>query len=711
MSDDKNISALISKSLRQRLDQHEESELEDHLKDNTESRNFAELSKMIQDSVRGLRVEVEETSNVQMDATKNMPAFSPDIQERLKQSVNSAVEEKLSLSQAGLINAKKFDPELTRSEDGGIVDTSTLHVGNTESDNRELVTGFKLIRKLGQGGLGTVWLARDKKLNRNVAIKELKVDSLESSTAWDRFHREAEITGNLEHPNIVPLYLYGVDRKSGQPFYAMRFVGKKNLSVAIEEYHDKVQAGQTDALSLHRLITVFLDICQAIAYAHSRGVIHRDLKPQNVALDNFGQVIVLDWGLAKVVEDSELAMKMTRGSQLTESVLGRTIDGEVIGTPLFMSPEQASGDIDKIDTRTDIYGLGAILFTILVGSAPHQKNAKTAENNVSKFIHAVASAEPPSAADYGKTIPRELEEICQKAMARKPHLRFETVEQLAEAVESWAAGQSNKSSAFEKLRMEGRELRSEMYGRTRDLERNVRFSASLPPIDGIIRAESDDDVKVWRKRLSQIFEGMLNANPDYRSVLFCKLQDDEQSEIVRVERLQRDGTGVRIVPKTRLRTSKLNEYLEKVSELMPGEVLTAMICDEVCELSTKDCSSVGLISGVPVYDSETEEIFGFVLIVCDVEKMLNQALSRCLTAGEVIIACDVHHVVGHCVSGRLVEDTKSKPIKEVAPHFLPAIKDLREQLDYEDVDSGIYGGRLWFIPNKHGIMYLLKRSS
>ena len=528
MSDDKNFSEMISKSLRQTLENQEASQIADHLTKNPEAKKFADLSQLIQDSVRGLHVNSSVATEEKVD--DEAPDFSTKIQDRLKKSVRLAVQEKLSLSKAGLIAKQKdstseqkiqgnFDPELTQIDQGSYVDTSSLHLADLHTDNRELITGFKLVRKLGEGGLGTVWMARDKKLNRNVAIKELKIDSLESSAAWDRFHREAEITGNLEHPNIVPLYLYGVDRVSGQPFYAMRFVGKKNLLVAIEEYHDKLAAGETDALSLHRLLTVFLDICQAIAYAHSRGVIHRDMKPQNVALDNFGQVIVIDWGLAKVIEDSELAMKMTCRSQLTDSVLGRTIDGEVVGTPLYMSPEQASGDIDRIDLRTDIYGLGAILFTILVGNAPHQKNASLVEGDVKSFIETIVKSKPPTAADYGKTVPSELEKIYVKAMAQKSHMRYDSVEQLAEAVESWMAGQNSKTTKFEKLRMEGRELRSEMSGRAMDLERNVRFSSSLPPIDGLIRSETDEEIKTWRKRLSQIFAGMLNANPDYRSVI------------------------------------------------------------------------------------------------------------------------------------------------------------------------------------------------
>ncbi len=703
MQDDKTISQLISQSLRQNLAKDEADAVDSRLEDCDESKKFAELSRLIQDSVRGLQVK-EETVVFSEDNTEVFE-FSPDIRERLKQTVSSAIEEKLSLSQAGLIV-----PEATNLE---ISDFAERHSGQPhEAEDREIVTTFKLIRKLGEGGHGTVWLARDNKLNRNIAIKELKMGALESTSAWDRFHREAEITGNLEHPNIVPLYLYGLDRASGQPFYAMRFVGKKNLSAAIEEYHDKLSAGETDPLSLHRLLTVFLDICQAIAYAHSRGVIHRDLKPQNIALDNFGQVIVIDWGLAKVIEDSELALKMTCNSQLSDSVIDQTIDGEVIGTPLYMSPEQASGDIDRIDTRTDVYGLGAILFAILTGYAPHEKSTSLVKENVESFIKAVAKADPPKASDYGQAIPQDLEAICRKAMAHKSHLRYETVQSLAEAVETWMAGQSTKPAAFEKLRMEGRELRTDMTASMRDLERNVRFCSALPPIDGLVQAKTEEDVKVWRKRLSQIYEGILNANPDYLGVVFCRIENGLHKEVVRVERQQKGSTGVRVVPKSRLREIELNDYHNIVMSKLPGEVHTSLVCGSMCELSSKGVGDkVGLLSSVPVFDSESEEIYGFVAIMCDVEKMLRQQLQRCMSANEVIVACDVFHVVSHKSDGRVVDENQTKPVKEVAPYFLPAIQELQENLDFEDLDSQIYGVRLWLNPDRHGIMYLLRRTS
>ena len=129
------------------------------------------------------------------------------------------------------------------------------------------------------------------------------------------------------------------------------------------------------ALSIHRLLTVFLDVCQAIAYAHSRGVVHRDIKPENIALDNFGQVVVLDWGLAKLMEDSEL-MQQTSSAGGVHTLL-QTMDGEALGTPLYMAPEQALGEHDRVNHQTDVFGLGAVLFAMLTGRAPHEQTTST----------------------------------------------------------------------------------------------------------------------------------------------------------------------------------------------------------------------------------------------------------------------------------------------------------------------------------------------
>ncbi|HIE97379.1 MAG TPA: serine/threonine protein kinase [Planctomycetes bacterium] len=163
-----------------------------------------------------------------------------------------------------------------------------------EPQTRRFSEDYTLIRKLGQGGLGTVWLARDNSLKRFVALKEVNEAMQGNSATVSRFSHEAIVTGRLEHPSILPIHQFAKDTETGQTFYTMRFLGKQTMQDAIAEYHERREAGDHDPMLLHHLLTAFVSVCQAIAYAHSRNVVHRDLKPENVALDGYGQVIVLD---------------------------------------------------------------------------------------------------------------------------------------------------------------------------------------------------------------------------------------------------------------------------------------------------------------------------------------------------------------------------------------------------------------------------------
>jgi hypothetical protein len=171
--------------------------------------------------------------------------------------------------------------------------TSTLAY---EPDSRDRYT---LTRLHAQGGLGQVWLALDGDLNRHVALKELRPERGADAGLASRFLEEAKVTGQLEHPGIVPVYELARRSSDGQPFYTMRFIRGGTLAEAAREYHRKRKSGQSGALDLASLLNAFVAVCNAVAYAHSRGVIHRDLKPQNVVLGDFGEVIVVDWGLGQ----------------------------------------------------------------------------------------------------------------------------------------------------------------------------------------------------------------------------------------------------------------------------------------------------------------------------------------------------------------------------------------------------------------------------
>jgi serine/threonine-protein kinase len=228
---------------------------------------------------------------------------------------------------------------------------------------------FLILRPHAKGGLGEVFVARDEELRREVALKEIQERHADNPESRARFLLEAEVTGSLEHPGIVPVYGLGT-YGDGRPFYAMRFVRGDNLKDAIERFHrDKaaLPAGER-ALRLRQLLGRFVDVCQAIAYAHSRGVLHRDLKPGNVMLGKYGETLVVDWGLAKVLGQADV--EVSEGLPVSSADSALTQAGRALGTPAYMSPEQAAGRLDQLGPRSDVYSLGATLYCVLTGQAP-----------------------------------------------------------------------------------------------------------------------------------------------------------------------------------------------------------------------------------------------------------------------------------------------------------------------------------------------------
>jgi WD40 repeat protein/serine/threonine protein kinase len=274
-----------------------------------------------------------------------------------------------------------------------------------------------------------------------VALKEVKPGSA-SNEAAKRLIKEAQITGQLQHPGIVPVYEVNSE---GRHFYTMKLVKGETLAKAIRQYHAKKKLGHTDSIVERQLLSVFLNICDAIAYAHSRGVIHRDLKPENIVLGEYGEAIVLDWGLARQVgsDDEESAPIVVTEEGRTDA----TQAGKMLGTPAYMSPEQAVGRVDHMDKRTDTYGLGAILFEILTGEPPHRPTKSTTkdmpgverdlpepESLVAEMLHRIATENPRRVRSLDVAIPEELDSICATALARLRESRFQTAKELKAAI-------------------------------------------------------------------------------------------------------------------------------------------------------------------------------------------------------------------------------------------------------------------------------------
>jgi eukaryotic-like serine/threonine-protein kinase len=282
-----------------------------------------------------------------------------------------------------------------------------------------------------------VFVARDEELHREVALKQIQDRHAHDAHSRARFLLEAEVTGGLEHPGVVPVYGLG-QYADGRPFYAMRFIRGDSLKDAIERYHkaDRKGSGTGErALEFRRLLGRFVDVCNAIGYAHSRGVLHRDLKPGNIMLGQYGETLVVDWGLAKVVGRAEGATHSDDATLRPEAASGSapTVAGSAIGTPQFMSPEQAAGKLAQLGPATDVYSLGATLYCLLTGQAPFQGI------DVDVVLARAQKGQFPPPRSVNPDVPKALESICQKAMALRPEDRYATTRALANDIEHWLA--------------------------------------------------------------------------------------------------------------------------------------------------------------------------------------------------------------------------------------------------------------------------------
>jgi serine/threonine-protein kinase len=292
---------------------------------------------------------------------------------------------------------------------------------------------YTLLRLHAKGGIGQVWVARDDELGREVALKELRTDRPSEGSIRARFINEARITGQLEHPGVVPVYELVEGTGEHAAYYTMRLIRGRNLKHAIEAYHRERRAGQAGPLALRDLLTSFVAMCNTVAYAHARRVLHRDLKPENIVLGDFGEVIVLDWGLARLMDRAEAAGRLLPVSVESHASPEHTIAGQVVGTPSYLSPEQAEGRLDLLDERSDVYGLGAVLYEILTCEPPHSSG--TPEEVVQRVLREPVVPPRQLVAD----VPRALEAVCLKALAKMPCDRYTSARELSREVEHFLA--------------------------------------------------------------------------------------------------------------------------------------------------------------------------------------------------------------------------------------------------------------------------------
>ena len=321
------------------------------------------------------------------------------------------------------------DPPAQGSQEPGTLDTASPGAGSTVARYRDSAV-------LGRGGMGEIRLCHDDRIGRDVALKVMHpCDPGARASAIRRFSREARIQGQLEHPAVVPVYDLGIG-EDGAPFFTMKRVAGLTLAAILDGLRAKNEA-LLARFSWRKLLAAFISACQAVEFAHSRGVLHRDLKPPNLMLGDFGEVYVLDWGIAKTAKGTEVTGRITPPSidPAEHGDADATGAGAILGTPGYIAPEQLRG-ADTVGPAADIYALGAILFEILMLEPLHARGP--ADVLIAATLAGAEARASVRAPD--RNVPPELEAICVRATALDPAARFASARELLEAVERYLDG-------------------------------------------------------------------------------------------------------------------------------------------------------------------------------------------------------------------------------------------------------------------------------
>lgn len=510
-----------------------------------------------------------------------------------------------------------------------------------------------------EGGLGRVWRAHDQRMGRVVALKDLRPELGQRPPVLWRFIQEARITSQLEHPNIIPIYDLYHDQ-GRPPFYTMKFISGRTLQDALELFHAAPAAGRWSSLEFHKLLSIFAQVCEAIAYAHSRGVIHRDLKPANVALGEFNAVMVIDWGLARRLDEAEIPTD----EGLVEGRLDQTRAGDVLGTPAYMAPEQAEGAVERIGPATDVYGLGAMLYAILTGQPPHPEQAG---ETAPEYLKRIAStATPPAQA------PPPLAAMAARAMAQRPGDRYPSAADIAADVNRWLAGQAvsahregwpqrlarwmrqhpawtqaaasialllmvaasvlitNSWAAERTLQAVGRanleqEARSldEIYqSRLDDFAERARVIAQLPVLTEVLARPADPA----NQRVEDLFQAACRLKPEYLEIAVVRRQP--WTHVVQLSRSQPGEATLRTVTDQPVTASAEIQFLNDCAKLAPGEVHSVIVPPRQAGLSAL------LWIGAKVPGQEA----GVFVLAADLQRLLQTPESTGLGGGYIHVA-------------------------------------------------------------------------
>lgn len=527
-------------------------------------------------------------------------------------------------------------------------------VGDASSSEKQRSSrqDYELVRVVGQGGLGRVWLARDKRLDRFVAVKELRRDRAGLPRHRERFLREAAIGGRLQHPNIVPLFHLGVD-SDDEPFIVMNFVGGETLDAKIRTTADLRRDWVAHRGELCLALTAFLKICDAVAYAHSHGVIHRDLKPNNVMLGEFGEVLVLDWGLAKIVNDcaADSGAESPIGEHpddATADAQNLTAAGAILGSFDYMAPEQAGSRLHKVGKRTDVYGLGAILYAIITGRPPR----KASTENFTDAVRRIERVPPPTARAVNPSTPRSLDAICARAMALKPDDRYATATQLGDDIRNWladepvaayreswhrrlareavrrrtvasvgaltafslllifvvvqthqyATNQSLASQQLQQTRDSFRELLSALHREVRQFAAQMHLVASLPSINDVLSGQPNETETL---RAQRVLAAWSRLEPSFVQAIVV-----DTNGVPRTRHRRENMTGRPSLPESVLVGAAM-EVLREIDKIRPDQIAFAR---PLAAVKLERNQRHAAIVSVPVRDEHSAAVIGVLAL-------------------------------------------------------------------------------------------------
>ncbi|HEX6881823.1 MAG TPA: bifunctional serine/threonine-protein kinase/formylglycine-generating enzyme family protein [Planctomycetota bacterium] len=430
--------------------------------------------------------------------------------------------------------------------------------------------------EVARGGMGQILRVWDEDLRRELAMKVI-LDEEGTGTAaippkmLGRFLEEAQVTGQLDHPGIVPVHELGVDER-GAVFFTMRLVRGRDL----KEVFERVRAGDAE-WTVTRALWVMLKVCDAMTYAHSKGVIHRDLKPANVMVGRFGEAYVMDWGLARVLgqpDRHDLRLKRTDttftmveserradASHSADSVLF-TMDGDVVGTPAYMAPEQARGEIERLGPRSDVYSLGAMLYHLLSGEMPFvAPGAKVSQHMVLRWA---LEGPPKSVHAIDASVPEELVAIVEKAMAREPEERYADMGALAEDLRAY---------------LENRVVRAHRTGAWVELRKWVQRNRMLAvawaaaAVVALAGLGATAFVQVRGRRAAEASEARATLARD-EALRQEELARRERANVLRLSAFQEledlTRAAARLWPAVPARIPELRAWLERAERLMAG---------------------------------------------------------------------------------------------------------------------------------------------